>query len=81
MKIVMYGFLDYKAREKGWEDSIRLLDEGPPGEMGYMPLVMDRAKLFHGKEVRITIETLTAPPEAVPAPEAVESPADGSPNP
>lgn len=73
MKVELNGFLEYVSAGNGWEDSIRLCDEGAPRTMGGMPLVIDELKKFHGKEIKLTVELLhPAADPAAPKPPAAE---------
>ena len=49
-KIVLGGFLSYREKDKGWNDSITIVDDDG------MALCIDHVKAFDGKEVRITVE-------------------------
>lgn len=53
MKDVTTGWLCFMPDEINWRDAIQLVDDDG------VPFVMDWAKPFHGKAVRITIEVIS----------------------
>jgi hypothetical protein len=54
----LVGFLEFSSPADELQDYISLCDEGRPGEMGGMGLVMRALKQFHGKEVVLTVTLL-----------------------